>query len=79
MLTTPSESVVTADPSDQQQQEQSQEQSEDKKKSGDDSDESGVDASLGLINTVPVQLHGDLDEPITSGSDIFSESPGTTN
>jgi hypothetical protein len=79
MLTSPSESVVAADPSDQQQQEQSQEQSEDKKKSGDDSDESGVDASLGLINTVPVQLHSDLDEPITSGSDIFSEGPGTTN
>jgi hypothetical protein len=74
MLTTPSESVVAADPSDQQQQ-----QEEKKSDKSDDSDESGVDASLGLINTVPVQLHGDLDEPITSGSDIFSESPGTTN
>jgi len=26
-----------------------------------------------------VQLHPDLDEPVTSGSDIFSEGPGTTN
>jgi hypothetical protein len=72
MLTSPSESVVAADPSDQQQEEKKSD------KSG-DSDESGVDASLGLINTAPVQLHSDLDEPITSGSDIFSEGPGTTN
>jgi hypothetical protein len=77
----PIEQVVSAvditppDPVDQQQQ---QEQS-DKKEGKSDSDQSDVDAALGLISTNPVQLNPQLDQPVTSGSDIFNEGPGPTN
>ena len=74
-VSTPLAEITPPDPVDQQQQEQQAE-----KKSGkSDSDQSDVDAALGLISTGPVQLHPDLDEPVTSGSDIFTEDPGTTN
>jgi hypothetical protein len=67
--------ITPPDPVDQQQAQQQQ----DKKSGKSDSDESDVDAALGLISTGPVQLHPDLDQPVTSGSDIFSEGPGTTD
>ena len=47
-----------------------------------DSDDSGdsqtnVDATLGLINTGPVNVSPQVDEPITSGGDGgFSDGPG---
>ena len=67
--------IAPPDPVDQEQEQQQA----DKKSGKSDSDQSDVDAALGLISTGPVQLHPDLDEPVTSGSDIFSEGPGTTN
>jgi hypothetical protein len=46
----------------------------DKKKENDDS---GVDPSLGLINTGPVQLKNDLEQPVTSGGmNTMVEDPG---
>ena len=46
-----------------------QPQSDDDKKDK-DSDDQGVEASLRLINTGPVNLDRPIDEPVTSGSDI---------
>lgn len=71
-------SVAEITPPDPVDQQQAQEQ-EDKKSGKSDSDQSDVDAALGLISTNPVQLHPDLNEPVTSGSDIFNQGPGTTN
>ena len=72
-MTSPAD-VVAADPSEQQQE---QKQDKDSKKSD---DEGSADAALGLINSTPVQLKTDLEEPVTSGGiDIFSDGPGTTN
>jgi hypothetical protein len=70
--------VLATDPIDEQQQEQ-QAEKESKKKAGDDDDDGSVDAALGIINSGPIQIHGDLDEPVTSGSDSLSNSPGTTD
>jgi hypothetical protein len=67
--------ITPPDPVDQQQQ---QEES-DKKSGKSDSDQSDVDAALGLISTGPVQVRSDLDQPVTSGSDIFTEGPGTSD
>jgi hypothetical protein len=47
-----------------------QQQSEDDKKKDKDSDDQGVEASLRLINTGPINLDRPIDEPVTSGSDI---------
>jgi hypothetical protein len=46
-----------------------QESDEDKKKDKDSDDES-VDVWLGLINAGPVNLEQQIEEPVTSGSDI---------
>ena len=87
---TPTE-VVTADPSqdvqEQQQAEeqaQRQEQSEGKDKEkekdkdkADNDDDGSTDAALGLINTAPVQLKNDLEQPVTSGGmDTGTQGPG---
>jgi len=59
--------VVASDPSDQQQA-----QNEKKSGKGDDDDDGSADAALGLINTGPVQLKTDLEQPVTSGGmDVF--------
>jgi hypothetical protein len=47
-----------------------QQQSEEEKKKNEDNDDQGVEASLRLINTGPVNLDRPIDEPVTSGSDI---------
>ena len=66
------------DPVDEQQQEQQQQKSQDKQKSGDDSDE--PDVSLGLINSTPIQVKTDLEQPVTSGGmDTMIENPGSRN
>ena len=71
-LASPSD-LVTADPSEREQQ---QAEKESDKKS--DSDDSGVDASLGLINAAPVQVKSDLEQPVTSGGmETMIEGPGT--
>jgi len=63
------------DPSERDQQEA--EKKSDKKG---DSDDSGVDASLGLINSAPVQVKTDLEQPVTSGGmETMVETPGTEN
>ena len=53
--------LVTADPS---QDAQERKQDKDSKKSDDDG---GTDSALGLINTGPVQLKTNLEQPVTSG------------
>jgi hypothetical protein len=53
------------------------EQSDEKKKKN---EEESVDASLGLISSGPVNLDQQIDEPVTSGSDIdlgFGPPPGS--
>jgi hypothetical protein len=65
---------VAADPTDDAQEERQE------KDKGSDNDDGSVDASLGILNTGPVQLKTDLLEPVTSGGiDTFSDNPGTTN
>ena len=54
--------VVVADSSEQEQQ-----KAEDKADKKGDSDDSGVDSSLGLLNAGPVQMKVDLEQPVTSG------------
>ena len=65
--------LTAPDPSEPEQQ---QGEKESDKKS--DNDDSGVDSSLGLINTAPVQLKTDLEQPVTSGGmETTSEIPET--
>jgi hypothetical protein len=49
---------------------QSDDQSDDQDDEGTDDDQAGFDASLGLINTAPVNLDQTIDEPVTSGRDV---------
>jgi hypothetical protein len=50
------------------------------KNRGEDDDDGSTDLSLGLINTAPVQVKTDLEEPVTSGGlDTVVESPGPVN
>jgi flagellar capping protein FliD len=64
---------AAADPSEQEQKE-----AEKKSDEKGDSDDSGVDASLGLINSGPVQLKTDLEQPVTSGGmETMNEIPGS--
>jgi hypothetical protein len=68
---------MAPDPVDQQ-QEQQEAQAEKKSDKSEEGDDSGVDASLGLINTGPVQLKSDLEQPVTSGGmDTLNLDPGT--
>jgi hypothetical protein len=69
-----------------QQQQLAEARGEEKDKKAEDSDEDSddgsVDAALGLINTGPVQLKNDLEQPVTSGGmDTMIEipSPGSSN
>jgi hypothetical protein len=65
--------IAVSDPSESAQKQSEKEA--DKKK---DNDDSGVDASLGLINTGPVQLKNDLEQPVTSGGmNTMIEDPGS--
>jgi hypothetical protein len=69
--------LIAPDPIDQQ-QEQQEAQAEKKSDKKEEADDSGVDASLGLINTGPVQLKTDLEQPVTSGGmDTLNVDPGT--
>jgi hypothetical protein len=57
--------------------EKEQEQAEKKSDKKGDSDDSGVDSSLGLINSAPVRVKTDLEQPVTSGGmETTSENPG---
>lgn len=46
------------------------EQSDEDKKKDEDGDDESVDVWLGLINAGPVNLDQQIEEPVTSGSDI---------
>ena len=78
----PTTEIATGDPSQQQQEQQqaeNQQQSQSKKKDkGDsDSDDGSTDAALGLINSGPVQIKTDLEQPVTSGGmDTNNVGPG---
>ena len=53
-------------------------------RSGDSSDakddKGKVDPSLRLINTTPIRLDQNIDEPVTSGGDVvIGETPGGGN
>ena len=61
--------LVANEPEDQQ--EQAEEESED---SGDD--ETAFDASLGPVNTGPVQVEPPIDQPVTSGGAGLADVPG---
>jgi hypothetical protein len=56
--------------------EQEQQEADEKSDKEGDGDDSGVDASLGLINSGPVQMKTDLEQPVTSGGmETTNESP----
>jgi len=51
---------------------------ESEKKKADSDDDGSVSTALGLINSGPVQLKNDLEQPVTSGGmDTMIENPGT--
>lgn len=59
----------------EQAQAQGSAKSSEKKKAKDD--DSGVDPSLGLLNTGPIQLKSDIEQPVTSGGmNTTVEDPG---
>lgn len=79
----PTTEIATGDPSQAQQEQQqaeSQEQAQEKKKDkgeSEDSDDGSNDAALGLINSGPVQVKTDLEQPVTSGGmDTMNQGPG---
>jgi hypothetical protein len=79
-VTNPSDAVVPPDPTDQAEQQQSAEKKEGSNDDSSDSDDGSNDPSLGLINTGPVQLKNDFDEPVTSGGmDTMIDNPGPGN
>lgn len=84
-VASPTANIGTADPSQAQQEQQqaeNQQQAEDKKKDKGDSDEDdgSTDAALGLINSGPVQVKTDLEQPVTSGGmDTMNQGPGPQN
>ena len=47
-----------------------QQAEEDKKKDKSGDDDEGVNAALRLINTGPINLDQQIDEPVTSGNDV---------
>ena len=58
-------------------EQQSKTDSDKKKDESDDDDDGSVNAALGLINSGPVQLKNDLEQPVTSGGmDTMIENPG---
>ena len=58
-------------------EQQSEKDSDKKKDESDDDDGGSVNAALGLINSGPVQLKNDLEQPVTSGGmDTMIENPG---
>lgn len=58
--------------------ESSQQQGEKETAKKKENDDSGVDPSLGLINSGPVQLKNDLEQPVTSGGmNTTVEDPGS--
>jgi hypothetical protein len=54
----------------QDQQDQGQDEDQDSDDEGGDDSES-VNTSIGIINTAPVNLEQQIDEPVTSGSDGY--------
>jgi hypothetical protein len=57
-----------------------QQQSEKDADKKDKNDDGSTDAALGLINSGPVQLKTDIDQPVTSGGmDTMIDIPGTSN
>ena len=66
---------MIADPSETEQQ-----KSEEEANKKDKNDDGSTDAALGMINSGPVQLKTDLDEPVTSGGmNTTVDIPGTSN
>ena len=49
---------------------QSTSESEDEQDEGDNEDGSKVDPSMRLINTTPINIEQQIDDPVTSGGDI---------
>ncbi|HWJ37955.1 MAG TPA: hypothetical protein VNR86_04255, partial [Sphingomicrobium sp.] len=67
--------LASADPSETEQQ-KGEKESEKK----DQNDDGSTDPSLGLINSGPVQLKTDLEQPVTSGGmNTMIDNPGTSN
>ena len=73
-MSSPSE-LAAADPSEAEQQ-----KSEKDSNKKDKNDDGSTDPSLGLINSGPVQLKTDFEQPVTSGGmDPMIDIPGTSN
>jgi hypothetical protein len=67
--------LASTDPSEAEQQ-----KSEKESGKKDKDDDGSNDPSLGLINSSPVQLKTDLEQPVTSGGmDTTIDNPGTSN
>jgi hypothetical protein len=73
-----SPSSLLSDETSTPEQQQQQAQKESNKK--DENDDGSTDASLGLINSAPVQVKTNLEQPVTSGGmDTNSPGPGPSN
>jgi hypothetical protein len=69
--------VVGDEASAPEQQQQAAEKESNKK---DENDDGSTDAALGLINSAPVQVKTELEQPVTSGGmDTNSPGPGLSN
>jgi hypothetical protein len=66
-------------PQAEEQSEAQKEKEKDKDKEEADSDDGSTDASLGLINSGPVQVKTDLEQPVTSGGMDNSQGPGPSD
>jgi hypothetical protein len=72
----PSASVTDQASAAEQQQQEAEKESNKK----DENDDGSTDAALGLINSAPVQVKNDLEQPVTSGGmDTSSPGPGPSN
>jgi hypothetical protein len=60
--------------------EQQQQEAEKESNKKDENDDGSTDAALGLINSAPVQVKTDLEQPVTSGGmETNSPGPGLSN
>ena len=60
--------------------EQQQQEAEKESNKKDKNDDGSTDAALGLINSAPVQVKGDLEQPVTSGGmDTARPGPGPSD
>ena len=75
-VTSPSAAVTDQASAPEQQQQEAQKESNKK----DENDDGSTDAALGLINSAPVQVKNELEQPVTSGGmDTTGPGPGPSD